>query len=81
MSSLKDPVLTVLCALQRVRQSKGENSVRVIVLVVVSVYNRLLDTDVPKHKLLYIFGMFYVILYSLYAHGSPADGSRPRLGD
>jgi AAA family ATP:ADP antiporter len=30
-----------------------------VVLGVVSIYNRMLDTDIPKHKLFYIFGTFY----------------------
>jgi len=34
-----------------------------VVLVVVSIYNRLLDSNIPRHKLFYLFGTFYFVLF------------------
>jgi AAA family ATP:ADP antiporter len=38
-----------------------------VVLGVVSVYNHLLDSDIPKHQLFYIFGTFYFFLFTVIA--------------
>ena len=65
LRSLKDPVLTALCGVAAIPKAKMLSVF--IVLVVVSIYNRLLDTDIPKHRLFYIFGTFYFGLFSLIA--------------
>ncbi|MBM3429313.1 MAG: hypothetical protein FJX95_11085, partial [Bacteroidetes bacterium] len=38
-----------------------------VVLGVVSVYNHLLDSNIPKHHLFYIFGTFYCVVFSVIA--------------
>lgn len=63
LRSLKDPVLTALCGVTAIPKAKMASVG--VVLVVVSIYNRLLDTDIPKHKLFYIFGMFYFCLFAV----------------
>jgi len=65
LRSLKDPVLTALCGVAAIPKAKMLSVF--IVLGVVSIYNRLLDTDIPKHKLFYIFGSFYFGLFSVIA--------------
>ena len=65
LRSLKDPVLTALCGVAAIPKAKMLSVF--IVLGVVSIYNRLLDTDIPKHKLFYIFGTFYFGLFSIIA--------------
>jgi ATP:ADP antiporter, AAA family len=65
MRSLKDPVLTALCGVSVIPKAKMLSVV--VVLFVVSIYNKLLDTDIPKHKLFYIFGMFYFGLFMVIA--------------
>jgi len=65
LRSLKDPVLTALCGVAAIPKAKMLSVF--IVLGVVSIYNRLLDTDLPKHRLFYIFGTFYFGLFSLIA--------------
>ena len=62
LRSLKDPVLTALCGVEAIPQAKMLSVL--VVLGVVSIYNRLLDSDMPKHKLFYIFGMFYFALFT-----------------
>eukprot|EP00563_Minutocellus_polymorphus_P008483 CAMPEP_0181023250 /NCGR_PEP_ID=MMETSP1070-20121207/1953_1 /TAXON_ID=265543 /ORGANISM="Minutocellus polymorphus, Strain NH13" /LENGTH=716 /DNA_ID=CAMNT_0023100257 /DNA_START=480 /DNA_END=2630 /DNA_ORIENTATION=+ len=65
LRSLKDPVLTALCGVAAIPKAKMLSVF--IVLGVVSIYNRLLDTDIPKHRLFYIFGTFYFGLFSIIA--------------
>jgi AAA family ATP:ADP antiporter len=61
LRSLKDPVLTALCGVAVIPKAKMLSVV--VVLVVVSVYNKLLDTDIPRHRLFYLFGTFYFCLF------------------
>mmetsp|Transcript_2902 Transcript_2902/g.5436 ORF Transcript_2902/g.5436 Transcript_2902/m.5436 type:complete len:707 (+) Transcript_2902:117-2237(+) len=64
MRSLKDPVLTALCGVTAIPKAKMLSVF--VVLVVVSVYNRLLDNpNISKHSLFYIFGMFYFCLFTI----------------
>jgi AAA family ATP:ADP antiporter len=65
LRSLKDPVLTALCGVSVIPKAKMLSVV--VVLAVVSVYNHFLDSDIPRHKLFYIFGTFYFGLFSLIA--------------
>lgn len=63
LRSLKDPVLTALCGVEVIPKAKMVSVF--VVLAVVSIYNRLLDSDIPRHKLFYIFGTFYFFLFTL----------------
>ena len=65
LRSLKDPVLTALCGVAAIPKAKMLSVF--VVLGVVSIYNRMLDTDIPKHRLFYIFGTFYFGLFTLIA--------------
>lgn len=65
LRSLKDPVLMALCGVQAIPKAKMLSVF--VVLGVVSVYNHLLDSDIPKHQLFYIFGTFYFVLFSVIA--------------
>ena len=62
LRSLKDPVLTTICGVAAIPRAKMLSVV--VVLFVVFVYNRLLDTY-PRHHLFYIFGTFYFLLFTL----------------
>jgi ATP:ADP antiporter, AAA family len=62
LRSLKDPVITALCGVSAIPKAKMLSVF--IVLGVVTVYNYLLDTDLPKHKLFYLFGTFYFCLFT-----------------
>lgn len=57
LRSLKDPVLSALCGIETIPKAKIVSVF--VVLGVVSIYNHLLDSDIPKHRLFYIFGTFY----------------------
>jgi AAA family ATP:ADP antiporter len=59
---LKDPVLTTLCSVSVIPKAKTLSVF--VVLAVVSIYNRLLHSDLEKHKLFYVFDTFYFILFS-----------------
>ena len=63
LRSLKDPVLTALCGVSVIPKAKMLSVF--VVLGVVSIYNRLLDSDLPKHQLFYLFGTFYFGLFTL----------------
>lgn len=63
LRSLKDPVLSALCGVSAIPKAKMLSVV--VVLFVVSVYNKLLDSSYKKHTLFYIFGMFYFVLFSV----------------
>lgn len=65
MRSLKDPVLTALCGVEAIPKAKMLSVF--IVLGVVSIYNHLLDSDIPKHKLFYLFGTFYFCMFTTIA--------------
>ena len=62
LRSLKDPVLTALCGVSVIPKAKMLSVF--VVLFVVSVYNHLLDSDIAKHKLFYLFGTFYFGLFT-----------------
>lgn len=61
MRSLKDPILTALCGVSVIPKAKMLSVF--VVLGVVSIYNHLLDSDIPKHRLFYVFGTFYFVLF------------------
>lgn len=63
LRSLKDPVLTALCGVSAIPKAKMISVF--VVLGVVSIYNRLLDSDIERHKLFYLFGTFYFCLFFL----------------
>jgi AAA family ATP:ADP antiporter len=66
MRSLKDPILTSICGVNVIPKAKMLSVF--VVLAVVSIYNRFLDTDIPRHKLFYIFGTFYFFLFMTIAY-------------
>lgn len=61
MRSLKDPILTALCGVDVIPKAKMLSVF--VVFAVVSIYNRFLDSDIPRHKLFYIFGTFYFVVF------------------
>eukprot|EP00537_Pseudo-nitzschia_pungens_P011747 CAMPEP_0172392342 /NCGR_PEP_ID=MMETSP1061-20121228/8507_1 /TAXON_ID=37318 /ORGANISM="Pseudo-nitzschia pungens, Strain cf. pungens" /LENGTH=676 /DNA_ID=CAMNT_0013123171 /DNA_START=130 /DNA_END=2160 /DNA_ORIENTATION=- len=61
LRSLKDSVLMALCGYQAIPKAKMLSVF--VVLGVVSVYNHLLDSDIAKHQLFYVFGTFYFMLF------------------
>lgn len=61
LRSLKDTVLISLCGVQAIPKAKMLSVF--VVLGVVSVYNHLLDSSIPKHQLFYVFGTFYFLLF------------------
>jgi ATP:ADP antiporter, AAA family len=61
LRSLKDPIVTALCGVQAIPKAKMLSVF--VVLAVVSIYNHFLDSDIPRHKLFYIFGSFYCALF------------------
>jgi AAA family ATP:ADP antiporter len=63
LRSLKDPILTALCGVSVIPKAKMLSVV--VVLAVVSIYNRLLDSDIARHKLFYVFGTFYACSFLL----------------
>jgi AAA family ATP:ADP antiporter len=65
LRSLKDPILTSLCGVSVIPKAKMLSVF--VVLGVVSIYNRLLDTDIPRHQLFYLFGTFYFALFTTIA--------------
>jgi len=65
LRSLKDPVLMALCGVKAIPKAKMLSVF--VVLGVVSVYNHLLDSNIPKHHLFYIFGTFYCVVFSVIA--------------
>jgi len=62
MRSLKDPVLTALCGVTAIPKAKMLSVG--VVLFVVSIYNKLLDSSYKKHTLFYIFGTVYFFIFS-----------------
>lgn len=66
LRSLKDPVLTTLCGVAAIPKAKMLSVF--VVLGVVSIYNKLLSTEIPKHRLFYIFGSFYFATFSVIAY-------------
>jgi AAA family ATP:ADP antiporter len=65
LRSLKDSVLMALCGVQAIPKAKMLSVF--VVLGVVSFYNHLLDSSIPKHQLFYVFGTFYCTLFSIIA--------------
>ena len=65
LRSLKDAVLTALCGVTVIPKAKMLSVV--VVLGVVSIYNHLLDSNLKKHQLFYIFGTFYFGLFLVIA--------------
>lgn len=65
LRSLKDSVLMALCGVKAIPKAKMLSVF--VVLGVVSFYNHLLDSDLPKHQLFYIFGTFYFVLFTVIA--------------
>jgi AAA family ATP:ADP antiporter len=63
LRSLKDPVLSALCGVTAIPKAKMLSVV--IVLFVVSIYNKLLDSSYKKHTLFYIFGMVYFVIFTV----------------
>ena len=61
MRSLKDPILTALCGVEVIPKAKMLSVF--VVFAVVSIYNRFLDSEMPRHKLFYIFGTFYFVVF------------------
>jgi AAA family ATP:ADP antiporter len=62
LRSLKDSVLMALCGVQAIPKAKMLSVF--VVLGVVSIYNHLLDSDLPKHQLFYIFGTVYFVIFT-----------------
>lgn len=65
LRSLKDSVLIALCGYKAIPKAKMLSVF--VVLGVVSFYNHLLDSSIPKHQLFYIFGTFYFCLFTCIA--------------
>jgi ATP:ADP antiporter, AAA family len=65
LRSLKDPVLAAICGVSTIPKAKMLSVF--IVLGVVYVYNYLLDSNIAKHKLFYVFGSFYFLLFTCIA--------------
>jgi ATP:ADP antiporter, AAA family len=65
LRSLKDPILTSLCGVTVIPKAKMLSVF--VVFGVVSIYNKLLDTDMPRHQLFYLFGSFYFVLFTTIA--------------
>ena len=65
LRSLKDSVLMALCGVKAIPKAKMLSVF--VVLGVVSIYNHLLDSNLPKHQLFYIFGTFYFVLFTVIA--------------
>jgi AAA family ATP:ADP antiporter len=65
LRSLKDTVLISLCGVQAIPKAKMLSVF--VVLGVVSVYNHLLDSSIPKHQLFYVFGTFYFLFFTSIA--------------
>ena len=51
----------------RPNDSESQNVVRRGRFGVASIYNAFLDTDIPRHKLFYLFGSFYFCLFLVIA--------------
>eukprot|EP00629_Pelagomonadales_sp_RCC1024_P003177 CAMPEP_0119276624 /NCGR_PEP_ID=MMETSP1329-20130426/15735_1 /TAXON_ID=114041 /ORGANISM="Genus nov. species nov., Strain RCC1024" /LENGTH=516 /DNA_ID=CAMNT_0007277061 /DNA_START=178 /DNA_END=1724 /DNA_ORIENTATION=+ len=64
LRSLKDPVIATICGVEYIPKAKMLSVV--VVLVLVFVYNKLIDMF-PKHQLFYIVGGFYACLFTLIA--------------
>lgn len=66
LRSLKDPVLTAICGVSVIPKAKMLSVP--VVLLVVSIYNKLLDSNLPKHQLFFVFGSVYFVLFSYIAY-------------
>ena len=65
LRSLKDPIVTALCGVRAIPRAKMLSVF--VVLAVVSIYNYLLDSEIPRHRLFYMFGTFYFLLFMTIA--------------
>lgn len=66
LRSLKDTIMITICGVQYIPKAKILSVF--VVLGVVSFYNHLLDNpNIPRHKLFYIFGTFYFMLFTFIA--------------
>lgn len=65
LRSLKDAVLTAICGVEAIPKAKMLSVF--VVLGVVTIYNKLLDTAIPKHQLFFYFGTFYFCLFASIA--------------
>lgn len=63
LRSLKDPVLSALCGVTAIPKAKMLSVF--VVLFVVSIYNKLLDSSYKKHTLFYIFGTVYFCIFTV----------------
>ena len=65
LRSLKDPIVTALCQVQAIPKAKMLSVF--VILAVISVYNYFLDSDIPRHRLFYVFGSFYFCVFMVIA--------------
>jgi AAA family ATP:ADP antiporter len=81
LRSLKDVVMTALCGVGSIPKAKMLSVF--VVLGVVAVYNRLLDSSFRKEQLFYVFGTFYLVLFSgiAYLLGHPTIGLANQVED
>ena len=65
LRSLKDPIVMALCQVQAIPKAKMLSVF--VILAVISVYNYFLDSDIPRHRLFYVFGSFYFCVFMVIA--------------
>jgi AAA family ATP:ADP antiporter len=65
LRSLKDVVMTALCGVESIPKAKMLSVF--VVLGIVAIYNHLLDSTYRKEQLFYIFGSFYLLLFTSIA--------------
>ena len=81
LRSLKDVVMTALCGVGSIPKAKMLSVF--VVLGIVAVYNHLLDSSFRKEQLFYVFGTFYLVLFSGIAFllGHPTIGLANQVED
>jgi AAA family ATP:ADP antiporter len=81
LRSLKDVVMTALCGVGSIPKAKMLSVF--VVLGIVAIYNHLLDSSFRKEQLFYIFGTFYLVLFSgiAYLLGHPTIGLANQVED
>jgi AAA family ATP:ADP antiporter len=81
LRSLKDVVMTALCGVESIPKAKMLSVF--VVLGIVAVYNHLLDSSFRKEQLFYVFGTFYLVLFSgiAYLLGHPTIGLANQVED
>jgi len=74
LRSLKDTVITAICGIEAIPKAKMLSVF--VVLGVVTIYNKLLDSNIPKHYLFFYFGTFYFVVFASIAFllGHPTIG-------